>query len=119
MTPAGGGGGAGGGALAALGGKFDIKSAIGMVGRFVGWGSVLNAFSKASSTLEQTDPEEKTFASAVFRKAPRAIGDILTLGITKFARDALEAKKAMDEANAALEESREFFKHLNAEIKTA
>ena len=118
MPPSGGGGG-GGGALAALGGKFDIKSAIGMLGRFVGWGSVINAFTKASSTLEQTDPEEKTFASVVFRKAPRAIGDVLTLGITKFARDALEAKKAMDEANASLEETRSFLKSLNAEIKTA
>lgn len=119
MPHGGGGGGGGGGALAALGGKFDLKSAIGTFGRFLGWGSVLNAFTKASSTLEQTDPEEKTFASAVFRKAPRAIGDVLSLGITKFARDALEAKKAMDEANASLEETRSFLKHLNDEIKAA
>lgn len=120
MPPGGGGGGgAGGDALGALGGKFGLKSGMGMLGRFVGWGSVFKAFTSASSTLEQIDPDEKTFASGVFRKAPRAIGDVLTLGITKFARDALEAKKALDETNAALEESREFFKHLNAEIKAA
>lgn len=119
MMPHGGGGGGGGGALAALGGKFDLKSAIGTFGRFLGWGSALNAFTKASSTLEQTDPEEKTFASVVFRKAPRAIGDVLTLGITKFARDAEAAKKAMDEANASIEETRSFLKHLNDEIKAA
>ena len=119
MTPAGGGGGGGGGALAALGGKFDIKSAIGMAGRIAGWGGVFTVFNKVSSTLDQTDPEEKTFASAVFKKLPRLVGDVLSFGTTKAARDALKAKKEMDEANAALEETRQFLKSLNAEIKSA
>lgn len=105
MTPAGGGGG-GGGALAALGGKFDLKAGLAMLGRFAGWGGVFTVFNKVSSTLDQTDPEEKTFASAVFKKLPRLVGDVLTLGITKTARDAEAAKKEMDEANAALEETR-------------
>ena len=118
MTPAGGGGG-GGGALAALGGKFDFKSAIGMLGRFAGWGGAFTVFNKVSSTLDQTDPEEKTFASAVFKKLPRLVGDVFSLGITKASRDALKAKKEMDEANASLEETRQFLKSLNAEIKTA
>lgn len=117
MTPAGGGG--GGGGLAALGGKFDIKSAYGMLGRFLGWGGVFTIFNKVSSTLDQTDPEEKTFASAVFKKLPRLAGDVLSFGTTKAARDALKAKKEMDEANAALEETRQFLKSLNAEIKNA
>ena len=94
--PAGGGG--GGGALAALGGKFDLKSAIGMVGKIAGWGGVFTLFNKVSSTLDQTDPEEKTFASAVFKKLPRLAGDVLSLGTTKAARDALAAKKEMGKA---------------------
>lgn len=119
MTSVGGGGGGGGGALAALGGKFDIKSAIGMAGKIAGWGGVLTLFNKVSSTLDQTDPEEKTFASAVIKKLPRLVGDVLSFGTTKAARDALKAKKEMDEANAALEETRQFLKGLNAEIKNA